>query len=164
MRWCDSSPCKNGGTCWQQGASYTCQCQTGWTGLYCDIPSVSCEVAAKQQGMIISQDLLHIISQHHLSLHLLNLQVPRVVCTLCNSVLDDFRCGGESPVQKLRSVSGCWKHTLLPLPGWLHWELLPGASRWVLTQSLSEWSHLYWLSGRLQLWGRIYWNEKINSK
>lgn len=54
VRWCDSSPCKNGGSCWQQGASYTCQCQTGWTGLYCDIPSVSCEVAAKQQGSIIS--------------------------------------------------------------------------------------------------------------
>lgn len=51
MRWCDSSPCKNGGSCWQQGASYTCQCQSGWTGLYCDIPSVSCEVAAKQQGV-----------------------------------------------------------------------------------------------------------------
>lgn len=52
VRWCDSFPCKNGGSCWQQGASYTCQCQTGWTGLYCDIPSVSCEVAAKQQGIL----------------------------------------------------------------------------------------------------------------
>lgn len=52
VHWCDSSPCKNGGTCWQQGASYTCQCQTEWTGLYCDIPSVSCEVAAKEQGKL----------------------------------------------------------------------------------------------------------------
>ncbi len=50
VRWCDSSPCKNGGSCWQQGASFTCQCASGWTGIYCDVPSVSCEVAAKQQG------------------------------------------------------------------------------------------------------------------
>lgn len=57
MRWCDSSPCKNGGSCWQQGPSYTCQCQTGWTGLYCDIPSVSCEVAAKRQGTLIAPKL-----------------------------------------------------------------------------------------------------------
>uniref|UniRef100_A0A8C7WHN7 Neurogenic locus notch homolog protein 1 n=1 Tax=Oncorhynchus mykiss TaxID=8022 RepID=A0A8C7WHN7_ONCMY len=54
VRWCDSSPCKNGGSCWQQGSSYTCQCQTGWTGLYCDVPSVSCEVAAKQQGVEVA--------------------------------------------------------------------------------------------------------------
>lgn len=50
VRWCDSSPCKNGGTCWQTGTTYSCECQTGWTGLYCDVPSVSCEVAAKQRG------------------------------------------------------------------------------------------------------------------
>nr|XP_014344997.1 PREDICTED: kinesin heavy chain-like [Latimeria chalumnae] len=49
VRWCDSSPCKNGGTCWQTGISYRCECKSGWTGLYCDVPSVSCEVAAKQQ-------------------------------------------------------------------------------------------------------------------
>lgn len=50
MNWCKPSPCKNGGTCRQSGTTYTCQCQTGWTGLYCDVPSVSCEVAAKQRG------------------------------------------------------------------------------------------------------------------
>ena len=50
VRWCDSSPCKNGGTCWQRGTTYSCECETGWTGLYCDVPSVSCEVAAKQRG------------------------------------------------------------------------------------------------------------------
>lgn len=50
VRWCDSSPCKNGGTCWQTGTTYSCGCETGWMGLYCDVPSVSCEVAAKQRG------------------------------------------------------------------------------------------------------------------
>lgn len=50
VRWCDSTPCKNGGSCWQQGSSFTCQCASGWTGIYCDVPSVSCEVAAQQQG------------------------------------------------------------------------------------------------------------------
>lgn len=50
VRWCDSSPCKNGGRCWQTNALYRCECHSGWTGLYCDVPSVSCEVAAWQQG------------------------------------------------------------------------------------------------------------------
>lgn len=50
VRWCDSSPCKNGGKCWQTSNLYHCECNSGWTGLYCDVPSVSCEVAAKQQG------------------------------------------------------------------------------------------------------------------
>lgn len=50
VRWCDSSPCKNGGKCWQTNNLYRCECNSGWTGLYCDVPSVSCEVAAKQQG------------------------------------------------------------------------------------------------------------------
>lgn len=50
VRWCDSSPCKNGGKCWQTNALYRCECHSGWTGLYCDVPSVSCEVAARLQG------------------------------------------------------------------------------------------------------------------
>lgn len=64
------------------------------------------------------------------------------------------RCGSEPAVQEFRAVFRCWKHTLLPLPGWLHWELLPRTGRWVLTQPLSEWSNLYRLPWRLQLWGK----------
>ncbi|TMS04032.1 Neurogenic locus notch-like protein protein 1 [Larimichthys crocea] len=33
---------------------YSCECETGWTGLYCDVPSVSCEVAAKQRGVSVA--------------------------------------------------------------------------------------------------------------
>ncbi|KAL8174551.1 UNVERIFIED_CONTAM: Neurogenic locus notch protein 1 [Gekko kuhli] len=51
VRWCDSSPCRNGGNCLQKGSLYRCVCPRGWTGLYCDVPNVSCEVAAKQQGV-----------------------------------------------------------------------------------------------------------------
>uniref|UniRef100_A0A3Q1H9L7 Neurogenic locus notch homolog protein 1 n=1 Tax=Anabas testudineus TaxID=64144 RepID=A0A3Q1H9L7_ANATE len=54
VRWCDSFPCKNGGTCWQSDTTYTCKCETGWTGHYCDVPSVSCEVAAKQRGVDVA--------------------------------------------------------------------------------------------------------------
>ncbi|KAI7812466.1 neurogenic locus notch homolog protein 1b [Triplophysa rosa] len=54
VNWCKPSPCKNGGFCRQSGTKYSCQCQTGWTGLYCDVPSVSCEVAAKQQGVEVA--------------------------------------------------------------------------------------------------------------
>lgn len=50
VRWCDSSPCKNGGRCWQTNTRYRCECHSGWTGLYCDVPNVSCEVAAQRQG------------------------------------------------------------------------------------------------------------------
>lgn len=42
--------------------------------------------------------------------------------------LYDFRRRRGSPVQKLRPVSGCRKHTLLSMPGWLHRQLLPGTS------------------------------------
>lgn len=40
----------------------------------------------------------------------------------------DFRHRRGSPVQKLWSVFGCRKHTLLSMPGWLHRQLLPGTS------------------------------------
>lgn len=78
VRWCDSSPCKNGGSCWQQGSSFTCQCASGWTGIYCDVPSVSCEVAAQQQGNVF------ILSMHLFYLRLLKF-FP--TCTLTLSLL-----------------------------------------------------------------------------
>uniref|UniRef100_A0A8D2LRZ6 Neurogenic locus notch homolog protein 1 n=1 Tax=Varanus komodoensis TaxID=61221 RepID=A0A8D2LRZ6_VARKO len=55
VRWCDSSPCKNGGKCWQVKNLYRCECTSGWTGLYCDVPNVSCEVAARQQGVDVAR-------------------------------------------------------------------------------------------------------------
>lgn len=50
VRWCDSAPCKNGGKCWQTNTQYHCECRSGWTGLNCDVLSVSCEVAAQKRG------------------------------------------------------------------------------------------------------------------
>lgn len=32
---CDSSPCKNGGTCIQRAGGYTCSCRFGWSGDHC---------------------------------------------------------------------------------------------------------------------------------
>lgn len=80
------------------------------------------------------------------------------VCTFWNSsFVFDCRCWRGSLMPEFRPVSGCWKHALLPLPSWLHWQLLPGTGGWVFTQPLPKWSHLHWLSRRLQLWGkRIY--------
>uniref|UniRef100_A0A671QZ44 Neurogenic locus notch homolog protein 3-like n=1 Tax=Sinocyclocheilus anshuiensis TaxID=1608454 RepID=A0A671QZ44_9TELE len=50
--WCrTSNPCKNGGRCRQKDASFTCDCLGGWSGRYCDIPGVSCVVAARQRGL-----------------------------------------------------------------------------------------------------------------
>lgn len=138
VRWCDSSPCKNGGSCWQQGPSYTCQCQTGWTGLYCDIPSVSCEVAAKRQGTLITPKLF---SKQRIKTQSCNSHSLLSVYSLLHEFF--FRGGCGSPVQKLRPVPGCGQHSLLQVPGRLHWELLPGPSGRVLTQSLPEWSCLH---------------------
>ena len=34
---CLNNPCKNGGTCYNNEASYHCVCPTGWTGQNCKI-------------------------------------------------------------------------------------------------------------------------------
>lgn len=47
---CSRSPCKNKGTCIQEKAESWCLCPSGWTGAYCDVPNVSCEVAASRRG------------------------------------------------------------------------------------------------------------------
>lgn len=50
MDLCSKSPCKNKGTCVQSGAQTRCVCPSGWAGAYCDVPNVSCQVAALQRG------------------------------------------------------------------------------------------------------------------
>uniref|UniRef100_A0A8B9R982 Notch receptor 3 n=1 Tax=Astyanax mexicanus TaxID=7994 RepID=A0A8B9R982_ASTMX len=46
--WCRrSNPCQNGGRCRPKDGS--CDCVGGWSGRYCDIPGVSCEMAAMQR-------------------------------------------------------------------------------------------------------------------
>lgn len=47
---CSRSPCKNKGTCIQEKAESRCLCPSGWAGAYCDVPNVSCEVAALHRG------------------------------------------------------------------------------------------------------------------
>lgn len=47
---CSRSPCQNGGRCLQSGTSLSCDCPGGWTGRYCDIPNVSCDVVARNRG------------------------------------------------------------------------------------------------------------------
>ena len=33
---CESSPCKNGGTCLNQQAGYSCKCKDGYSGDHCE--------------------------------------------------------------------------------------------------------------------------------
>ncbi|MEE6506058.1 hypothetical protein FKM82_007484 [Ascaphus truei] len=48
---CRRSPCQNGGRCIQMGPTFRCECPGGWTGGYCDVPRVSCKVAADRRGL-----------------------------------------------------------------------------------------------------------------
>lgn len=60
---CSKSPCKNKGTCVQTLAQTRCVCPPGWTGAYCDVPSVSCQVAASQRGKAASSGLQQLCAQ-----------------------------------------------------------------------------------------------------
>lgn len=71
--WCRrSNPCLNGGRCRQKDATFTCECMGGWSGRYCDIPGVSCEVAAAQRGelTLCHRYFVSSPSSVHTSLHL----------------------------------------------------------------------------------------------
>lgn len=47
---CSQIKCLNRGTCIQKEMDWRCSCQHGWTGLYCDIPNMSCQTVAKNKG------------------------------------------------------------------------------------------------------------------
>lgn len=48
---CSQVRCDNGGSCSQTAAtSWTCHCTMGWTGLYCDVPNMSCQDFAARKG------------------------------------------------------------------------------------------------------------------
>lgn len=67
--WCRrSNPCQNGGRCRPKDGSFTCDCVGSWSGRYCDIPGVSCEIAARQRG---TSDIGHLLllPQHVLVLY-----------------------------------------------------------------------------------------------
>lgn len=51
MDLCSEDPCKNGAACEQHSNSFKCLCDGDWTGKLCDIPYVSCAVAAKNKGV-----------------------------------------------------------------------------------------------------------------
>jgi len=53
--WCGDSagnPCRNGATCKNVFDQFECLCAPGWTGLLCDVPRVTCDVAAKEKGKL----------------------------------------------------------------------------------------------------------------
>merc|ERR1719383_626635 len=45
-----NSPCMNGGTCTDQDVDYSCDCQNGWTGKYCDNDIDECSSSPCQNG------------------------------------------------------------------------------------------------------------------
>lgn len=117
VRWCDSSPCKNGGKCWQTNTLYRCECHSGWTGLYCDVPSVSCEVAAWQQGNWLHPSLAHSSEVRGCPPG----GKPRPHTPCCHV---PCRHRSDQLMPEWRALHGRRQHTPLPLPGWLHGQLL----------------------------------------
>lgn len=55
---CESSPCKNGGTCLNQQAGYSCKCKDGYSGDHCE--------EGDAYIYIENADLLSIVSSYHL--------------------------------------------------------------------------------------------------
>lgn len=49
---CRGAPCQHGGQCRQTGATVTCLCPPPWTGSACDVPNVTCAVAAARRGQV----------------------------------------------------------------------------------------------------------------
>lgn len=47
---CSQVRCHNGGSCSQTATSWTCHCQPGWYGRYCDVPNQSCQDFAARKG------------------------------------------------------------------------------------------------------------------
>ncbi|KTF92353.1 hypothetical protein cypCar_00008339 [Cyprinus carpio] len=56
---CSKIECKNGGTCIQKEMDWRCSCQHGSTGLYCDIPNMSCQAVAKNKGVVVDMVCKH---------------------------------------------------------------------------------------------------------
>lgn len=89
---CGKSPCKNRGTCVQTLAQTRCVCPPGWTGAYCDVPNVSCQVAASQRGKAASS----VLQLKHLPRHLLPLCTCAHPTELCLQVLGDSHFSSEN--------------------------------------------------------------------
>lgn len=143
VRWCDSSPCKNGGKCWQTNVLYRCECHSGWTGLYCDVPSVSCEAAARERGNHVSPPSPGSpgsIPREGSPGLMLPPRAPR-------------RHRRDPPVPERRALHGRGQHAPLPLPAGLHGQLLRGPGGRVLAQPLPERGHLHRLPRWLLLRG-----------
>lgn len=57
---CSQIKCQNGGTCIQKEMDWRCSCQHGWTGLYCDIPNMSCQAVAISKGETLNNSLMSV--------------------------------------------------------------------------------------------------------
>ncbi|XP_043194795.1 delta and Notch-like epidermal growth factor-related receptor, partial [Amphibalanus amphitrite] len=98
---CTVHPCSNGGTCWDEGATYYCTCQHGFSGKHCEVPP----------GLIGHFDIHHMRSGVPIMASLsigLFLVIAVVGCCYCRSV------GGRQslsrlcrPVSKCRSAARC---------------------------------------------------------
>ena len=47
---CGQIVCQHGGMCSQTGTTWRCSCSEGWSGVYCDVPNISCQAIAAQRG------------------------------------------------------------------------------------------------------------------
>lgn len=61
---CETTPCYNGGTCFDRIASVECKCPTGFTGNRCEIDIDDCQVSFSSYSLYSSSTLLPAILSH----------------------------------------------------------------------------------------------------
>ena len=50
---CNSSPCKNSGTCTDHVNKYSCSCIPSYTGVHCETGRLVCVTSVSSQGMFV---------------------------------------------------------------------------------------------------------------
>lgn len=147
--WCRrSNPCQNGGRCRAKDGSFTCDCVGSWSGRYCDIPGVSCEVAALQRGTSVSLTCCRYFNTF--------------LTFTADFYIPSFSTYRPSDGWSLRSRRSLCKHreyALLQVSTWLHRQLLRESGGPLWGQTLPQRCHLQGLRGRIHVW--CEWHDQI---
>lgn len=114
---CDSSPCLNGGYCYEMDGGYTCECKYGYWGKHCEKGSIT----DKNTRRIPSRELVKCLYQN----------IPQT-CALLLRLKHSFNAPGNMPLLvMLLEILQCRKaYDNLYL--WLSYELFSWVMTWIV--------------------------------